>query len=686
MTERRRTYEELEAICTRLEERAGEHLVLQRDLMEAKARVDDELARFRAIQTFIERSLNADTEETFHSIAMEAVIEAFQFEVALCLRVADDGSALAVAGSFGFEDPPTVLPFDEDWIDDRVPIVVDQRDPMLLAWRSLGLQDAIICPLWSGDNELNGLVVGGRSIANRDRFEPITAEIGAAFTVMARQIGSVHSNRQLNLELRAQNRRLEVEHARQIVMQRDLIRAKDQVDDELMRFKSFQEYIAKTLDAESDDAFYQLTLEAIIEAFELEVAVFLRVDENHAQHFKVAARFGLDDAPASLPFEPEWFANSESRTTGNDSPLATWWPGLSLATAIVCPFLDRKGRLGGAILAGVTVDSMDFYEEIKQEIRVPFSVLVRQAGGLWINRQLNAQVLAQNERLANLTRSYSRFVPFQFLDLLGRSSIEEIATGDSVLRTMSVLFADIRGFTTLSEHLGPSEIFVALNEFLATMEPLIAHEEGFINQYLGDAIMALFPGSADAALRCAEAMLQSQTAFNEARQARGERPIFFGLGINSGPLMVGALGGGERLDSNVIGDTANLASRVEGLTKIYGVPAIFTEATRTRLEEPEALRFREIDRVMVKGRGKATTIYELIPQRSDTGDANANDLAEAMGLYRAGDFETAKARFQDCAARVDNDPLPRLYIQRCDRFLQAPPSFWDGVWRLDEKR
>ncbi len=213
-------------------------------------------------------------------------------------------------------------------------------------------------------------------------------------------------------ELEAICTRLEARAGEHLVLQRDLSRAKDQVDSELMRFKSFQEYTTKTLDADSDDTFYQLTLEAIIEAFELELALFLRVDKETPRRFRVAARFGCDEAPDALPFDPEWFPGAESRIAETGDVLFDQWPTLNLATAIICPFRDREGNLEGAVLAGVTTDGMDFYEQIRDEIRVPFSVLVRQAGGLWINRQLTAGVLAQNERLSNLTKSYSRFVPF----------------------------------------------------------------------------------------------------------------------------------------------------------------------------------------------------------------------------------------------------------------------------------
>ncbi|MDA0241269.1 MAG: adenylate/guanylate cyclase domain-containing protein, partial [Proteobacteria bacterium] len=500
-----------------------------------------------------------------------------------------------------------------------------------------------------------------------------------------RQIGSVLSSRTLNLELVEQNRQLEVEHARQIVMQRDLIRAKDQVDDELMRFKSIQEYIAKSLDAESDDEFFQLTLEAIIEAFELEIAVFLQVQDEASGRMNIVSQFGLDDVPDSLPVMDDWFVDQDSQVVAAGSDMLEHWPGLGLGAAIVCPFRDSEDKLGGIIIAGITADSMDFYEDIRDEIRVPYSVLVRQAGGLWINRQLNAEILAHNRRLASLTDSYSRFVPFQFLDLLGRASVEDIITGDSALRDMSVLFADIRGFTTLSEQLGPTESFIALNEFLATMEPLIADNNGFINQYLGDAVMALFPESADGALRCAEAMLETQRVFNRARETAGKQPIFFGLGINSGPLMIGALGGGERLDSNVIGDTVNLASRTEGLTKIYGVPAIFTEDTHTLLRSPETLKFREIDRVIVKGRATATTIYELLHRDLIVQRANTDQFAAGLDLYRRGEFAAAMDQFRGCLSHAPDDPVARLYVERCRGLQENSPANWNGVWSLDEK-
>lgn len=483
--------------------------------------------------------------------------------------------------------------------------------------------------------------------------------------------------------------RLEAESGRSLVMQRDLFRAKDQVDGELMRFKAIQTFIAKALDASSEEEFATLTLESIIEAFEHEVALFLLATENGGV-LEVACAFGFDQVPETLEFSPDWIDHTESRILESGDALIDAWPAFALARAVICPFHDKRGDFAGAILSGVTLEGEEFYEAITDEHSSAFTVMVRQAGALWINRQLNAEILQHNARLVSLTQSYSRFVPFQFLDLLERSSIEDINAGDHVSLEMSVLFADIRGFTTLSEQLGPADTFASLNEFLATIEPEIGREQGFINQYLGDAIMALFPGPPDAALRCASAMLAEARTFNDRRAARGDVAIRFGLGISSGPLMLGAIGGGDRLDSNVVGDTANLASRIEGLTKIYGVTALFTEFTFNRLSDPSLFELRELDRVVVKGRSAPVTIFELLDCEPEPAKsqklATRGRFAEGLLQYRAGAFDAAQALFEDCVARAPDDKTAALFAGRCaNRSGKSPVEPWQGVSVIDEK-
>ncbi len=490
-------------------------------------------------------------------------------------------------------------------------------------------------------------------------------------------------------ELAALCAKLEAESGHHIVMQQNLIRAKDQVDAELMRFKAIQSYIVNALEAEDAETFCTLTLEAVIEAFEFEVALFLRAIETD-KLLTVAGEFGFEDPPKELPFSPQWIGGTTSEIVNADDFLLQAWRDLGLAQAIICPFRDRNGDFAGAILGGITQNSVDYFEQISEEHQTAFTVMVQQAGSLWANRELNDEIRVQNGRLVSLTDSYSRFVPFQFLDLLDRSSIEEIDAGDNVSLEMSVLFADIRDFTSLSEALGPAGTFASLNEFMVAVEPVIGRQQGFVNQYLGDAIMALFPGGSDAALRCAVDMLSESRALNARRSGSGEMAIRFGLGINSGPLMLGAIGGGKRLDSNVVGDTANLASRVEGLTKLYGVSALFTEFTRARLENQDAFCFRELDRVRVKGRTAAVTIYELFDCDTEPIRAQKQSthelFAQGLTLYRQGDFKGACSFFEDCAAQAPEDNAAALYITRCSALVRDPPQEpWDGVWLLDEK-
>lgn len=483
--------------------------------------------------------------------------------------------------------------------------------------------------------------------------------------------------------------KLEAESGRHLVMQQDLIKAKNSVDVELMRFKAIQNYIAKVLDASAPEEFYTLTLEAIIEAFEVEVALFLEIAPSK-KTLNVSGQFGFEVGHEALPFSDAWLNANDSVVLSEDDFLLQAWVELDLSRAIICRYHDKDGNFAGAILGGVTRENAELYDQIGDEHRTAFTVMVQQAGSLWANGELSDQIRQQNQRLGNLTDSYSRFVPFQFLKLLGRESIEEIDAGDHVSLETSVLFADIRGFTTLSEALGPAGTFSALNEFLISMEPIVDNNDGFINQYLGDAIMALFPGPVDDAINCAAQMLEQSRALNARRSGSGELAIRFGVGINSGPLMLGAIGGGGRLDSNVVGDTANLASRVESLTKVYGVSTLFTESTRARLENQDGLIYRELDRVVVKGKSQAVSIYELVSCDTEPLQAQKQaaqePFAEGLSLYREGDFLGACSIFEECVKLAPDDNVMPLYIERCRTFHENPPGDdWQGVWVLDEK-
>jgi class 3 adenylate cyclase len=245
------------------------------------------------------------------------------------------------------------------------------------------------------------------------------------------------------------------------------------------------------------------------------------------------------------------------------------------------------------------------------------------------------------------------------------------------------MFVDLRGFTTLCEGMTPGETYAFINEYLSRIEPAITENGGFIQHFLGDGILALFcrQSSADDASRAALGMLAAVEHFNDDRQTAGLPPIAIGIGMNTGALMLGTIGGRERLDANVIGDAVNLAARVEGQTKHLGA-VLMTETTHAGLADATRFALREVDRVVVKGRSAAVSLFELTPSPRTTADL----FAEGLAALRRGDLATARLRFEGCLDEDRADLAAAVHLQRCRTFeAQGLPENWDGVLRLDAK-
>jgi two-component system sensor histidine kinase ChiS len=229
------------------------------------------------------------------------------------------------------------------------------------------------------------------------------------------------------------------------------------------------------------------------------------------------------------------------------------------------------------------------------------------------------ELLSRIKTHLNLSRYHiatSRFVPHELMRMLNKESIVDVQLGDQVQKTMTVLFSDIRSFTTLSETMTPLDNFKFINAYLSQMGPIIREHGGFIDKYMGDAIMALFEGGPDDALRAGLAMLRQLEVYNEGRKRAGYVPIEIGIGINSGDLMLGTVGEHRRMEGTVISDTVNLASRLESLTKEYRVPMIISEYTLRALQTPFETRF--IDRMVVKGKSEPVSIYEVVAPEPST--------------------------------------------------------------------
>jgi len=279
-------------------------------------------------------------------------------------------------------------------------------------------------------------------------------------------------------------------------------------------------------------------------------------------------------------------------------PVVFWIASRLLQRQLLDPLLNLRGE-AGAIARGnldQAIANTDRSDEIGQ--------LARSFGSM---RDAVRRTILD---LKQTNLSIERFVPHAFLSIIGKPSIVEVELGDNKREKMSILFSDIRSFTTLSEAMTPDENFAFINAYLERMGPVIRDHNGFIDKYIGDAIMALF-ANADDAVRAGLAMLGALDGFNEARRAAGLGPIAFGVGINTGLLMLGTIGEKDRMDGTVISDAVNLAARVESLTKDYGTPLLISEFTLHELADPKAYDIRPVDVVVVKGKTRPVAIYAV---------------------------------------------------------------------------
>jgi len=268
-------------------------------------------------------------------------------------------------------------------------------------------------------------------------------------------------------------------------------------------------------------------------------------------------------------------------------------------------------------------------------------------------------------------------------DFLGGQSVEA-----------TILFSDIRSFTTLSEELGPQGIISLLNEYFTLMVDALTEQGGMLDKFIGDAIMAVF-GTAkrheddpDRAVRAAIAMMTELHGFNVRRQADGKRPIDIGIGLNTDEVVSGNIGSPKRQDYTVIGDGVNLASRLESACKQYGAHILVSDHTVKKLKG--TYRSREIDRVVVKGKTLPVAIHEMLDFHTDETFPNMGEVMQAFqyGLkaYRDGRFDQALRSFHDAVRANGNDFPSKMYIERCEHLLAYPPGDdWDGVWVMKSK-
>lgn len=290
----------------------------------------------------------------------------------------------------------------------------------------------------------------------------------------------------------------------------------------------------------------------------------------------------------------------------------------------------------------------------------------------------------------SLARLFGQYVPPELVSEMSENP--EKITLEGQARDMTVLFSDVRGFTTLSEKVPPKELSKLMQALLTPLTQVIHRHRGTIDKYMGDAVMAFWgaplddPQHARNALLAAIEMQQVVVRLNDEFKQRGWPPISIGVGLNTGVMSVGNMGSQFRMAYTVLGDAVNLGSRLEGLTKLYGVDIILSETTKERM--PEFL-FRELDRVRVKGKDAPVTIYEPVALAEQSSAAVKEGLARfhhVLTQYRAQQWDLAEKRLKDFLRDEPNRYIYKLYLQRIQHYRDnPPPNDWDGVFTHTSK-
>ncbi|MEX2576839.1 MAG: adenylate/guanylate cyclase domain-containing protein [Halofilum sp. (in: g-proteobacteria)] len=357
---------------------------------------------------------------------------------------------------------------------------------------------------------------------------------------------------------------------------------------------------------------------------------------------------------------------------------------LGLSMSMLLPFLSPAwvAATTAAIAAGVVTGNLAAWSSA--DLVLPIAPALALTATLFVVH-VAWGFFVETRGKRRLARLFGQYVPPELVDEMDRAPERITLEGES--REMTVLFSDVRGFTSLSEGLAPSELTRLMNAFLTPMTRVIHQHRGTIDKYMGDAIMAFWgaplsdPEHARHALLAAREMVTITERLGPEFRRQGWPPIEVGVGLNTGVMSVGNMGSQFRMAYTALGDAVNLGSRLEGLTRTYGVPLVVSESTRAAVPD---FAYREIDVVRVKGKEQPVAIFEPIGPEDELDPAERDDLEryhEALRCFRACDWEGAAEILQRLAKANPDRLLYRIYLERISLYRDdPPPADWDGVF------
>lgn len=453
---------------------------------------------------------------------------------------------------------------------------------------------------------------------------------------------------------------------------------------------NFSEKLTQTIEP---DVIARLTLEQAIHSIQSHGGVILLWDEQSSQLMIPAASgeslFNEERLRANTDLLFKIGLSGQSEIINDLSVLKEKGIIESDVQSLIYAAMKVKHRIMGAIiLAGRDAEQYSA-AHLKLLITLALQSSTAIESAMLYEKNIR-EVREREEAILRIHEVTKKFVPIEFIRSLGKESLTDVKLGDLVEKIVTVLFTDIRDFTSLSEQMTPKENFRFVSSFNECLGPIIRSHHGFINQYLGDSIMAIFPGNPDDALLAAVAMQKAVHELNLQRQTQGLQGIKAGIGMHTGPLIMGITGDEHRMDAATISDTVNTASRIESLTKYYKSPLLLSSETLRQINQQDKFHLRHLGKVQLKGKYKLLNIVECINGYS-SGELQKKmktlpHFNQAMNYYFDQRFENAIQAFQTIMATDPADLTANYFMDNALRYLKnGVPENWTGAEEMLSK-
>lgn len=350
-------------------------------------------------------------------------------------------------------------------------------------------------------------------------------------------------------------------------------------------------------------------------------------------------------------------------------------------------------KVGESLIGMIVLGTVDSYAYKANDLKILNTLALQTASAIESSLLYEKNIREIQEREAKLQRineASRKFVPYDFIRLLGRESIKDIRLGDQFQKDVTVMFIDIRSYTTFSEGMTPQENFTFLNNYIERVGAVINEHGGIIMSFFGDGILALFLEDREEALRGAVAIQERIKVYNQKRIEQAQQPIKIGIGMHFGSLIMGILGDERRQEANLVSDTVNTASRMEGLTKYYSTGIIASESVLQDIPTQEGLAYRSLGKVQVKGKKRALEIFDIFecdqPLVFEKKQSTLQNFQLGLDKYNERCFEEATAAFAQVLSIHPEDRPAQLYLNNSIKYHSSGVGTdWEGVEIMEIK-